>query len=423
MSVTPSHDVAIIGGGPAGAAAGTQLAKGGLRVVIIEKEKFPRFCIGESLLPHANSLLRDLGVWPKLEQAGFLRKYGAEFCTGDRSRLRRFWFGQNLGPTCEYSYQVERSHFDQLLLDNAREHGCEVHEETRVTTLDAPNTDLMTLRCSGSRGGFDITSRWVIDASGRAAFAGTTGGLRRRRTQTTRRIAIYGHYEGVFRNSGKAEGHITIARLAEGWFWFIPLAGNRTSVGLVLPVEQARTSPERSHEDIFREAVEATPEVEARMNGATPLTPLRATGDYSWRYSSFASRRILLTGDAAGFVDPIFSSGVMLALKSGIRAAELVIRAERLQRSLTLWERLSYTHLVHHWMNQYARLIGVFYDRAGFEVFMNPSTFLQIPQSIARLVGGDTQPGLMDRMRLEAFRMICRAQRMIPIAPSIPSLR
>lgn len=416
-------DVAIIGGGPAGSAAGSTLARAGLRVTILEKEKFPRFCIGESLLPHGNDLLKEIGVWEKLESAGFLRKYGAEFTTGDQSRLHRLWFGQNLGADHEYTYQVERAEFDQLLLDHARERGCRVHEQTRVVSLENPDAQNMTLHCEGSQGPRCIEARWVIDASGRNAFAGARVGLKRTATQKLRRVAIYGHYSNVSRNTGKAEGHITIVRLADGWFWLIPLANSRTSVGLVLPTDRARTNSTRSLENIFQEAVESSPAVRERLREAEPLTPLRATGDYSWKFSSFATPRILLTGDAAGFVDPIFSSGVMLALKSGLRAAELLRHAETERRPLKNSERSAYTREVTRWMNHYARLISSFYDRAGFEVFMSPQPVMQIPRSVARLVGGDTAPSWTDRLRLRAFQAICRAQRLLPIAPAIPSLR
>jgi flavin-dependent dehydrogenase len=423
MKNSPIYDVAIVGGGPSGATAGTQLAKAGQRVIILEKEAFPRFAIGESLLPRGNDILRQIGVWPKLEQAGFLRKYGAEFCTGDGARLQRFWFGKNMGSSHEYSYQVERSQFDQILLEHAREQGCEVREQTRITQLENPNNEVMTLHGMGPEGSLEIKTRWIIDASGRAAFSGKRIGLQRRDTLATRRIAIYGHFEGVFRNSGKAEGHITIARTTQGWFWLIPLAGGRTSVGLVLPSEEARIGSERRIENLFAEAVQSTPEVRERLHSAKLLTSLRSTGDYSWKFSHFATRRILLTGDAAGFVDPIFSSGVMLALKSAIRASELILQASATKRSLTRWECFSYTRQVTRWMTQYTQIIRSFYDRAGFEVFMNPSPFFQIPGSIGRLVGGETEPGFSDRLRLTAFHLLCRIQRMVTLAPAIRSLR
>jgi flavin-dependent dehydrogenase len=414
-------DAAVIGGGPAGAAAGTRLAGAGLRVVILEKEKFPRFCIGESLLPHGNDVLRELGVWDKLDHAGFLRKYGAEFLTADKSRLQRFWFRHNLGPDREHTYQVERASFDKLLLDHARDRGCEVREQTRVLELDQPDTENMTLACEGPDGRFHVRVRWIVDASGRCAFAGARAGLQRRSTQRSRRVAIYGHYDGVFRNAGKAEGHISIVRLPDRWFWFIPLAGDRTSVGLVVPTEVLGSGAKIN--DVFAAALADAPEAAERMRNATAVTPLRATGDYSWRFSSFATRRIVLSGDAAGFVDPVFSSGVLLALKSGMRAAQMIAKAEAAGRSLNRGEAVRYTRDVTTWMNQYVRIIRMFYDRAGFEVFMNPVAFFNIPSSIGRLVGGDTQPGFVDRLRLVLFRLICRAQRLVRIAPAIPSLR
>ena len=131
----------------------------------------------------------------------------------------------------------------------------------------------------------------------------------------------------------------------------------------------------------------------------------------------------MLAGDAAGFIDPIFSSGVMLALQSSMRAAELIIRAEKSNRQLSRFERFQYTRQVMGWMRQYSRLIAPFYEKAGFEVFMNPASLLQIPSSIARLVGGQTEPTFIDSLRIEAFRTICRLQRFVPIAPAIPSIR
>lgn len=419
----PTIDVAIIGGGPSGVAAGVQLARAGLNVTIFEKEKFPRFCIGESLLPCGNDMLRQLGVWEKLDNVGYLRKYGADFCSGDGTRRHRFWFNQTLGPGREYTFQVDRASFDKILLDHAREQGCRVREQTRVTALEDVGAETMRLSYADPDGASALDARWVIDASGRAAFAGARAGLRRSETLKHRRVAIYGHFEGVLRNSGKAEGHIAIIRLRDSWFWFIPLANNRTSVGLVVPSEKVARGGAKKLDAVFREAVEGSPEVHERLAGANAVTPLAATGDYSWRFSSFATPRILLTGDAAGFLDPVFSSGVTLALKSGMLAAKFLLKADADGRGLLPSEQARYTREIIRWMRQYAKIIRMFYTTAGFEVFMSPSPFLGIPKSITKLVGGETMLGTVDRLRLKAFRMICRTQRIMPVVPVIPSLR
>jgi len=416
-------DVVVIGGGPAGSSAGAWLAKAGLKVVLIEKEKFPRFCIGESLLPHGNDLLKETGVWSKLESAGFLKKYGAEFSTGEGDLNHRLWFADNLTEDHQYTYQVDRASFDKLLLDHARELGCIVFEETRATVVDRIDSQAMRVGCVGPDGEFSVQCPWLIDASGRSAFAGSRVGLKRRATQKTRRVAVYAHFSGARRHEGMAEGHISIVRLAGGWFWMIPLANDRMSVGLVLPSSNFRGMEKAKMERVFNEAIEATPAVAERLTGAKRLTPLAATGDYSWRHASFATKRILLTGDAAGFVDPIFSSGVMLAMQSALHASKLVLRAHKQGRSLQLWERILYTRRMGSWMKRYSRLIRAFYDRAGFEVFMNPRPILQIPVSVARLVGGQTAPCLADRLRLRLFGLVCRIQRRLEIVPAIPSIR
>ena len=159
-----------------------------------------------------------------------------------------------------------------------------------------------------------------------------------------------------------------------------------------------------------------------RMKNTAAASSLRVTGDYSWKFSKLAGPRILLSGDAAGFVDPIFSSGVLLALKSSLYAAELILKADKTDRSLTWLERFTYTRSVSSWMNHYSRIIRTFYDRAGFEVFMNPAPVFQIPSSIGRLVGGNAEPSLLDRLRLAAFFGICRLQTKLCIAPPISSL-
>lgn len=422
MGSISSYDVIVVGGGPAGAAAGTWLALRGKRVLILERETFPRFSVGESLLPHGNDLLREIGVWEKLEAAGFMTKRGAEFCSGDKSRTLRFWFERNLGGEYAHSFQVERAKFDAILLDHARQSGCEVLCPARAVGLERHATGVR-LRCEMEGGDRVLEAGWLLDCSGRSSFAGAQLGLRREETQTTKRLAIYNHFRGVFRNGGKAEGHITIVRGRDVWFWMIPLSGGVTSVGLVMPTSKGGGGARFDARTAFYAALEATPEARDRMSEARETGDFRATVDYSWRHTIFAQGRVILSGDAAGFVDPIFSSGVMLALKSAIRASELIVRASVEHRGLDESECAEYTREVSGWMHQYSRIIGAFYDEAGFEVFMNPAGILSIPASIGRLVGGFPRPGFMDRVRLRVFFLICQLQKVFRLAPAIGWLR
>lgn len=415
-------DVIVIGAGPAGCVAGAYLAKAGLSTLILEREKFPRFAIGESLLPCGNDILRDLGVWPEMERRGFVKKFGADFCTGQSERFNRYWFRKALGERHAHTYQVDRASFDSLLLDAARRHGCETREGVSVSGVRETGDGMVEVGCTTPEGTATYRAKWVVDAGGRRGIAGTSLGIPKIPTRRRRMVALYGHFRNVQRNSGDAAGHTVIVRIKEGWFWLIPLADGVTSVGAVIPPEALRAAGGDS-EAVFRHCVEENAELRTRMAGAVKTMPLRVTADYSWRFRSFASGRVLMTGDAAGFVDPIFSSGVMLAMKSGQLAAEEITAAEKLGCALSPRVRRRYTRRVTSWMKLYGRVIQSFYERSGFEIFMQPMPVFQIPRSIGYLVGGMTDLSFADHVRIAAFRLVCNLQRILRIAPRIPSLR
>jgi flavin-dependent dehydrogenase len=415
-------DVVVVGAGPAGSVAGCYLARAGLKPLLLEKEHFPRFIIGESLLPCGNDILCELKIWPELERGGFIKKYGADFTTGSNERFNRYWFRRVFGETYDYTYQVDRARFDHLLMNSARAEGCEVVEGAKVFAIETLANGNTAVTWSDAGGLHCAETRWLIDASGRNGVAGEFLKIPRKATRDRKMVAIYSHFCGVVRNGGEAAGHTVIVRIKEGWFWLIPLANDTTSVGAVIPPGLLKEHGGNLNA-AFQACIDANPEVASRMAGAEALISLRATADYSWRHETFARGRVLMTGDAAGFIDPIFSSGVMLAMKSGRLAAQTIQRHEILGAGLDSRECRAYTREIEGWMKLYARIIRLFYDRAGFEMFMNPMPYFDIPRSIGFLVGGKTDLPLSEHLRLALFDLVCAAQRFLRLAPPICSLR
>ena len=412
-------DVVIIGGGPGGSTAGAYLAMAGYRVLIIEREKFPRFHIGESMLPFSNDIFKEIGVWPKLESGGFMPKLGAEFCTANGSRFQRFWFARGISPEYGQTFQVERARFDQVLLDHAASLGCTVLEQAPAIELDLGEDELV-VRYECVEGVSTAKCRWVLDATGRDTFVGKKLGMRRVPTQADRRIATYAHFRGVFRNEGDAAGHITIVRLPGGWFWFIPLDAEKTSVGYVQRVDDLRKTG-RKPEESFDFVTQNYKELYTRLREAERLGEVHTTGDYSYRHEQFSPHaRVLFVGDAAGFTDPIFSSGVMMALKSARLAARLIGETDRGGGSgLSPRQQRYYTRQVNRMMMVYIKMITAFYDNPSFELFMHPAPVMKIPSAIVAIVGGATELPFRLWWRMKVFYLLCSLQKRFGIAPRI----
>jgi flavin-dependent dehydrogenase len=410
-------DTIVMGGGPAGSTAATLLARAGQRVLVLERDRFPRFHVGESLIPCINDVLRELGVWEKLEQAGFMRKPGAEFTLGNAAGMQRFYFGRNMPSAYGQTFQVERAKFDHLLLQHAEENGATVRQQAKVAALAADaNGVRVTYDHDGSR--HEASARWLIDASGRTALAGHALGLKKSDLGMPKRLAIFAHFHGVFRNAGQDAGHITIVRLEDGWFWFIPLDAEKTSVGLVQKLDDFRAQAV-STEESFRRAVKEHAELRFRMKSATRVTPFYTEGEYTFRFDRAAGSRWLLAGDAAGFIDPIFSSGVTVALRSSSLAAKAILCADRSGSALSAGGQRAYTRELKKMTNVFLAMIRMFYDRAAFEVFMANSSFLGLRRAVVNLVGGITDLPWNLRWRVWMFYAVCRLQRYRAIAPRL----
>lgn len=413
-------DVLVGGGGPGGCAAAIHLARAGLRVTLLEREAHPRFRIGESLLPYGNDLLRELGVWDRIRaDGGFMIKRGAEFCTADGAHAQRFSFARGLGADNAFTYQVERSRFDAILFSQAAAEGCVTRERAAITAL-RPADDHVEVDYHEAGVPRTVRARYFVDATGRDAIAGRLLALSKRATQATRRVATYAHFRGVARNEGETAGNIIIVRAPGGWFWFIPLDAEKTSVGYVRRVADFKAAG-LSPGDDFAAAAARFPAIAERLRGAERVGDFHTTGDYSYRFASFAPHpRVMLAGDAAGFVDPIFSSGVMMALKSARLAARLIVA--RRGGSIGAWSRRRYTADVRRMMDLYGGIIEAFYDDPSFEIFMHPEPIWNLQLAVLAVVGGNTELPWSLRWRLGAFHVFRRVQRWVPLAPRLPSL-
>jgi flavin-dependent dehydrogenase len=323
-------DVVVIGGGPAGSTVSTLLAQRGIRVELFERERFPRFHIGESLIPETYWVLKRLGMLEKMQRSHFVKKYSVQFVNAQGKESAPFYFWDNKPHECSQTWQVVRSEFDQMLLENAREHGVEAHEGVRVMDVmyeQDPATPLAAARAVGVKlKDREVRAKVVVDASGQNGLIANRLGLRVW-DPILNKGAIWTYWEGAYRDTGKDEGATMVLQTPDrkGWFWYIPQHDNIVSVGVVAPFDYLFKGRGKDFEKIYDEEVARTPAVKKRIENATRITGHFATKDYSYRTTRAAGDGWVLVGDAWGFLDPLYSSGVLLALKSGELAADAIV--------------------------------------------------------------------------------------------------
>jgi 2-polyprenyl-6-methoxyphenol hydroxylase-like FAD-dependent oxidoreductase len=409
-------DVIVIGGGPAGATAAAALRQAGRSVLVLEKSKFPRFHIGESLLPYNREIFDDLGVWPKIQAAGFMVKRGAQFWMGNGLLHTRLDFSRGSFTEFPESLQVERAKFDDILLRHAESLGAEVQEEALVTE-HCVSPDCASVKYKTADGTeHEARAAFLMDASGLGNFTANRENLRQY-YPGHKKIAIFGHYSGVQMPEGNEKGDILIIRRENSWFWMIPLEDDKTSVGLVLDQADFRALKQEPQQ-VFDEAVLSTRAVQERMINAKAITQGHVLSDFSYTNRKLVSPRLVRVGDASGFIDPIFSSGVMLAMKSawdGARAVSAAIASGRAMTfALKRYEWSTRRHVGHFW-----QFIEKFYTKHFAQLFFQPSNRFQVVCAINCTLAGRTRPSFSTWWRLRFFFLLVWLQKRFHVAKPI----
>ena len=404
------YDVAIVGGGPAGSTAAALLARAGRQVIVFERERFPRFHIGESLLPFSMKAFTRLGLHEKFRRAGFIKKFGGEFFSACSSEGTKFYFKDAYRSQTDHSYQVTRADFDKLLLDHAAESGTEVRQETSVKSVEFANEHVDLALTDGK----SIRARYIIDASGRNSVVGTKFNIKKT-YEHLKKLSIFAHYDGVWRPEGIDATLTVLIRGIDRWFWIIPLTGERTSIGVVLDSETFRSS-KQTPEDFLEQALIEQPVIMQRMREARRVSGVHVAADFSYRSTQLYGDRWLLAGDAAGFIDPIFSSGVFLAVFSGELAADALHEVlDQPRKARSLFPR--YEKRVNRAMDVYLRFVNAWYTKEFIEIFSSPRPVLNLPPAVNAVLGGNIGNEFAIKWRMWVFYFLVWLQRHYPIVP------
>jgi flavin-dependent dehydrogenase len=380
--------VIVVGGGPAGATAATLVAQRGHRALLLERDRFPRFHIGESLMPESYWTFRRLGVLDRMHAGPFVKKYSVQFVSDAGRASQPFYFFENNPHESTQTWQVLRSEFDRMLLDNARAHGVEVREGVRVLEVLFQEERAVGVRFQDADGRHrNCSARVVVDASGQSSLIAHRLKLREP-DPLLRKASVWTYFKGARRDPGLDEGATLVLHTADkrGWFWYIPLPDGVVSVGVVSSLGDLFGQPARDHESVFGQELDRCPAVRDRLAGAGRVAAFYSTKDFSYRCRRVAGDGWVLVGDAFGFLDPIYSSGVYLALKSGEWAADAV--AEGLERGDTSAAQLG------RWgpeflrgMDRMRRLVYAFYEGFSFGRFIR--RYPQFKRPIVDLLTGD----------------------------------
>ena len=412
-------DFAVVGGGPAGSSAAISLSQRGHSVVLFERETFPRFHIGESLLSTANDAFAALGVANKIESACFPAKWGAHLYTHDGQSGRYVDFTNAWDITRPQTFQVCRAEFDRILLDRAREVGVDVREACNVVTCRfSPDTAILDVASRADGATRRVHVRALVDATGRGGLIARKFNLRTEEPLLAN-IAIYSHYSNVPRLEGVRPDDIRlVARSDAGWFWLIPISKELTSIGVVLPKALYHQLANGSPEETLNRTIADTPIVAELMRDARREWPVRAEKDFSYCASVYAGNRWILAGDAGSFLDPVFSTGVSIAMESGIEAAAELDRAMA-RNDFSASSFAGFSRRQRKRFETFRRFVIGFYTPQFRDIFFSPRPQKLIFRSVVTILAGRWNANLWTRFLNQLFFAMVSIQKRFTIRPSV----
>lgn len=409
-----SYDVVIIGAGPAGATSALILARKGFKVIALEKSTFPRFHIGESILPRNFPLVEELGLDAALERLPHLKKYGAEFGMGDDHNTTRFYFDAGLIPGSR-TFNIERAHFDKMLMDEARAAGAEIRENTAVKRIVKLADRDVAIELDG---GQTISGKYLLDCSGHGTVVGRHLGLRRPVDDPRlHKVAYFEHFDDVERLPGKEDGHPSIFMTTEGWFWVIGLSEKRTSVGFVCHPDLIKRVGVPANR-MLQWAVARCPVVRHRMRNAAGPATNQILADFSYTCHPIAGDGYFMVGDAGCFLDPIFSTGVTLAMMGATQAARHVTDLLN-DKTTPARARAEYIRFVTGSTSVFWHMIRNYYTHSFRELFLNGTGPMNVHGAIISLLAGHVfpKPPFAIRWRLWLFDLCRIVNQFVPLVP------
>jgi len=410
-SMAYDFDFAVAGGGPAGCSAAISLAQRGHKVVLFERDTFPRFHIGESLLSTVNDAFAELGVTEQMHAASFPEKWGARLVTHDGAAGRGVNFVDAEGIRRPQTFQVSRAEFDRILMERARAVGVDVREGCRIVSCSFDGEGATVEHADGK-----VRVHAMVDATGRNGLLARKFDLRKDEPLLAN-IAIFSHYENVPRLPDGCPNDIRIiSRQDSGWYWLIPISETLMSVGVVIPQARFLQMEEGTPEERFERTLVDTPAVAELMRDAKRVWPVRVEKDFSYSATTYAGDRWLLAGDAGSFLDPVFSTGVSIAMESGIEAAAELDRALRTKR-FSARTFAAFSRRQKKRFQTFRRFVIGFYTPQFRDLFFKPNPPKTLFRSVVTVLAGNWNPSLRTRILNRVFFAAVALQKRFAITP------